>query len=466
MVRSVTKIDSLILDPLVFTLFYFCVEYNPLFNGSPCGKIGITASQASTSAVERSMFDCNLYLHWFGMKLYDLFHDYRDGDSSDIDIEIDNFSHSIPRQSLVDIVTAYQKISATHVGRGGTDREERSLTAQIATDLHEFLFRQHRVGKLLHQLPVYGRSERPDWLAIPVNDHNIPSVTKSTLICDFKPTDLSISRTESFAYCSRVLGNKYRTLISLTATCMSVEIYLIKSFNQKIGRTLICEAPVTDTIKMQRLFYVLYGAVHYLTRSPLETEFPTFSPFKNLEFNVDDLLSKNGQYRVFCRGELVYKLYDDSSSSKPNLAVLRLFSYFESLTLKDLNHTGRFKCLMYKYLDGDHESGNCLLFVPIAEILLKLHENGYVHGDVRLANIIFGTDTAWIIDFDICNRVNASYPEDYNHINIPERHREARANMPMKKEHDVYSLIELINAMHNVNVSGTLQEIISQLSLS
>lgn len=50
------------------------------------------------------------------------------------------------------MVTAYQNVAATHRCMGGTDGQERSLTAQIASlDLHDFLISQHDVGKVLHQ---------------------------------------------------------------------------------------------------------------------------------------------------------------------------------------------------------------------------------------------------------------------------------------------------------------------------
>lgn len=179
---------------------YCCFHLDhPFYCGSPCSKIGITASQAKDSEVNSHVFDCPLYLHWVGMKLYDLFH--KDiGNGENIEIEIGNFSESIPKQSLERMVTAYQRVTATAVVRGGVDGEERSLTAQIATDLNDFLFPQHDVGKVLHQMPVVGRSERPDWLALPV-DNYVVSVLQSTLVCDFKPAHLHESKREAFAYC-------------------------------------------------------------------------------------------------------------------------------------------------------------------------------------------------------------------------------------------------------------------------
>ena len=434
---------------------------HPLYCGSPCSKIGTTASQAKNSEVKSHVFDCPLYLHWFGMKLYDLFH--KDiGNGENIEIEIGNFCGSIPKQSLEHMVTAYQTVTATATVSGGMDSEERSLimTAQIATDLNDFLFLQHDIGKVLHQMPVVGRSERPDWLAVPVHNY-VAVVPKSTLVCDFKLADLNGSKTETFAYCSRVIGkNSYRIFMALCATCFKLEVYLILSFNQKMGDAKICKVHVNDASQMKQLFCMLYGAVQYLTRHPIATEWPSCSPTQSLIFNAENLLSASTRYRVFHQGGFVYKLYDASSTSKPNVGILQKVEYFEQLDLFELNCTGRFKCLRYKYLDGTHEGGNKQHFIRIAQILLELHEEDYVHGDVREANIIFGSNTAWIIDFDICDEVNALYPNDYNHMGIQERHPDACANREMKKIHDVYSLTVIIAKVLKYK---DLVDIISQL---
>lgn len=251
--------------------------------------------------------------------------------------------------------------------------------------------------------------------------------------------------------------------MALCATCFNLEVYLISSFNQKMGNAKICEVHVQDTSQMKQLFCMLYGAVQYLTRHPIATKWPSCSPTQSLIFNEENLLSASIHYRVFHQSGFVYKLYDASSTSKPNVDVLKMVKYFEQLDLFELNCTGRFKCLRYKYLDGTHEGGNKQHFICIAKILLELHQKNYVHGDVREANIIFGSDTAWIIDFDICDEMNALYPKDYNHMGIQVRHPDACANREMKKEHDVYSLIVIIANVLNCEVKGNLVDIISQL---
>ena len=44
-----------------------------------------------------------------------------------------------------------------------------------------------------------------------------------------------------------------------------------------------------------------------------------------------------------------------------------------------------------------------------------LHVAGYVHGDLRKENLLFGVEDskAWMIDFDLAGKVNTYYPETY-----------------------------------------------------
>ena len=55
-----------------------------------------------------------------------------------------------------------------------------------------------------------------------------------------------------------------------------------------------------------------------------------------------------------------------------------------------------------------------------------IHKNQYVHSDIREQNLVFSSDgkNAYIIDFDLTDKVNTVYPECYN-TNLSERHRKA-----------------------------------------
>ena len=57
---------------------------------------------------------------------------------------------------------------------------------------------------------------------------------------------------------------------------------------------------------------------------------------------------------------------------------------------------------MYAYIEGDHEPQELWQFANVANILASIHEKRYVHGDVRIENIVFGWEKPGVlIDFDL-----------------------------------------------------------------
>ena len=67
---------------------------------------------------------------------------------------------------------------------------------------------------------------------------------------------------------------------------------------------------------------------------------------------------------------------------------------------------------------------------------------GYIHGDVRIENIVFAPDgTSYIIDFDLARKYEynpSCYPPEYYYYDI--RHSLAQASCPMKQEHNIFSM--------------------------
>lgn len=68
----------------------------------------------------------------------------------------------------------------------------------------------------------------------------------------------------------------------------------------------------------------------------------------------------------------------------------------------------------------------------------KLHECDYVHGDIRVCNIIF-SESSTLIDFDLTDKVDECYPTGYNFYKS-ERHVNAKPGKQMKKIHARFAL--------------------------
>ena len=115
------------------------------------------------------------------------------------------------------------------------------------------------------------------------------------------------------------------------------------------------------------------------------------------------------------------------------------------MELNDLTVDKKFKLLTYKYIPNRSAQVYSLEdFMPIARTLDKLHNEGYVHSDVRLVNMVFPDDgESKLIDFELAKSVGMPYPTGYSNA-LPERHAEAEGNMPRKVIHDKYSFIHIV----------------------
>ncbi len=77
-------------------------------------------------------------------------------------------------------------------------------------------------------------------------------------------------------------------------------------------------------------------------------------------------------------------------------------------------------------------------------MLDKLHSAGYVHGDIRLANLVFGSDgNGYLIDFELARPEGRVYPRSYEH-DLYIRHKSAHSGMEMYKSHDRHSLAIIV----------------------
>jgi hypothetical protein len=131
------------------------------------------------------------------------------------------------------------------------------------------------------------------------------------------------------------------------------------------------------------------------------------------------ILEKNRRLANF---ELVVKFYP------PGTEVI--------LSLPDLNV---FRSLYVKR-EKVHLPSTKALFLSIGKLIQDLHFLGWIHGDIRLANMMFTEDEAYLIDFDFARKTvsNPTYIEGYFVDRLP-RHPAALDGKPMRQCHDVHS---------------------------
>jgi serine/threonine protein kinase len=108
------------------------------------------------------------------------------------------------------------------------------------------------------------------------------------------------------------------------------------------------------------------------------------------------------------------------------------------------NGLGGLKVIAVPFIEGSHQPQNKAQLLGVAKFLKKMHDQGFVHGDVRLLNIVF-TDEAsdcQLIDFDFGGRSDDPllvYPPGYKEM-LGDGKRIGSAGDRILKWHDVYAI--------------------------
>eukprot|EP01034_Spumella_vulgaris_P023626 gene23626-29865_t len=105
--------------------------------------------------------------------------------------------------------------------------------------------------------------------------------------------------------------------------------------------------------------------------------------------------------------------------------------------------------IKYPLVEGDHVAQFSTDFIGVLRHLNQVHEENYVHMDIKAANMVFnhndGTKSQ-LIDFDYSGFEDVvTYPSRYNpSIEDGERHRDATRHQRGFKSHDLFSLAHVM----------------------
>jgi hypothetical protein len=105
------------------------------------------------------------------------------------------------------------------------------------------------------------------------------------------------------------------------------------------------------------------------------------------------------------------------------------------------------------YRVGTHTSTMPTAFIPIIDNLVALHAEGYVHGDIRAYNMVFGDsiEDGWLIDFDFAGPYGkARYPPNYQK-NLDDGIRLGKHDVMITKMHDWYALFNVMFIVHRMD---------------
>ena len=87
--------------------------------------------------------------------------------------------------------------------------------------------------------------------------------------------------------------------------------------------------------------------------------------------------------------------------------------YHDDDPLWTISKPNQLRIIALPYKKGTHGASKPVDFVPLIDQLIKLHGLGYVHGDIRGFNVVFG-DEGGLIDFDFGGIAGKrTYPQGY-----------------------------------------------------
>lgn len=386
-----------------------------------------------------------LFFHWFPIELYECFCNV-DVTQNIIEMSINGVNAQLPLLKLKTILEslrslARRKYEVTQGYFSGAPREG-TETSFVATWLDRYLGSEKCYISCLHQLPSGGCDGpyKPDTHVIKCVKDSLLTI----LIGDGKPTDFHHSIRQTHCYAVDVMQRVFREkgrcplIIGLPTTAYDWGLWIYSSHKQKLLATEICRSLIQNTSEMSRLLCTLYGAVHSLGSQPIIYANPTPFTFR---------CCNGGHRRISCntfyclQKNLVYKLYDtkDKSYLLPNVDLVQA-----SNPKLEMKCGGRIQFLSYTFIGGDHVPPNLWGIIDAIRSLKKVHSKGYVHGDVRIDNVVFGEMSGTLIDFDFARLEGTQYPAKYNHHGIPERCSGQEPTYPMQKLHDRISLHRVI----------------------
>jgi hypothetical protein len=117
--------------------------------------------------------------------------------------------------------------------------------------------------------------------------------------------------------------------------------------------------------------------------------------------------------------------------------------------------TKHLEIIALPYKNGKHNATRPTDFIRIIDQLEKLHSLGYVHGDIRAFNVLFG-DEGSLIDFDFGGIPGKAYPQGYQQF-LSDGWRLGTGDSKRKSNklqfyHDWFALGGLMFHIHDWNV--------------
>ena len=384
-------------------------------------SISTAAKSRSGHAILKKTVEYEIYSHWLALRMYE---NWRNNE--EVPAIVNNFQRILHCE--------YRDVLATH---------EAFYTSLLSHELDTFL----SPLCCLHQMPIKHASKSknqspaiPDFYCTNFNE-SLPKLP--LLAADFKVNEFETAKVQSFGYCQVLANHSLRPILAIPGNKDKFELYLCFVIGGNVSQLVtikINEAGVLDSKAMGCFFSALKFGINSIIA--LDAVSFVVEPIRGLQLRYPLNSSKRVYLKDGKDGSTVYKLYNEKLL-KPRIDVMKRISddYF-AMERVELSNDGNFVLYKSTYLPGKDRL-ELLDYKPIMEALDALHGSGFVHSDVREANLLFPkSGDAKLIDFDLANEVDTPYPLGYN--KTKERHPDAQEGHGRWRIHDRYSIVTII----------------------
>ena len=450
----------------------------------------ISTLAKSASAADSICEKQPIYVHWFGLemlKAYESAKSQINQSNYPIEIELDGDTYKIEQDSLQHVTRAIE--TATPLCTNTTIKPgfrgfkgcpnirhtEAALTSLVSRALDRFIFPDQTTGACLHQAPsrrMQKNPEKPDVYIVPFPDRDFypgePGVLSDWKL---KVGEFDIADRESTLYSGTGVEegckDKFPVLIGIPGTPNYMELQLHVNIHSMFWKLVVASGDPWDGA----LLCTLKAGIEHLIQNSFFTRSAAFDspvPFKDM----DEYTILGQRQRVFFNKiqKTVYKFFDVTEDDFFHPSILH--DLIDKVTvLPDIKLSPpysddvRVYTLAYTYVEGKaSRSYDLKAFVGVVEMLSKMHRYGFVHGDIRLNNMVFPEDgKSYLIDFDFVGKNDStSYAASFNH-GLCERHKEAVCGRRMMFTHDRSSLAYIINTSDVVSSAANKQLITTKL---
>ena len=111
---------------------------------------------------------------------------------------------------------------------------------------------------------------------------------------------------------------------------------------------------------------------------------------------------------------------------------------------------GKVEVIAVPFIPGRHRCSHVTQAISIVECLESLHQDGFVHGDIRACNMVFG-DKSKLIDYDFGGKDTGedavTYPPGYKQY-LPDGRRNGKAWGKISRGDDVMALGYVLGYLH------------------